>query len=402
MVLLLSSAFFSVAEDSFKSLTEIRVRHLAKKGVKGADIVFRLLDNPTKVFTTLLVGKSLFNIGAIALATFFVIQYFNKTLIGIATGIITIVVLMLNEIIPKALGVDSSEKIALKVAKIVLFLTILLSPVVYLVINFTNLIAKFFGGSGNNKQHFITEEELKTMVEVSHEEGVLEGEEKQLIYNVFQFGDSQVKDAMLPRRNIVALGINTPYEKIISTFREEQFSRIPVYQDNIDNIVGILYIKDLIFYEEGKETFDIKKYMREPYFTFEYKKNTELLEELREKRIPLAIVLDEYGGTAGIIAMEDLVEEIVGEIEDEYDEMEKDIEIIKEDEYIVHGGTRVTIFKEITGINIETKEFDSIGGFVLGQFGRLPQVGETIKYNNIDFKIESVDKNRIDKLRVII
>ena len=199
---------------------------------------------------------------------------------------------------------------------------------------------------------------------------------------------------------MTAIGINTPYNEIINIFREMQYSRIPVYEDITDNIVGILYIKDLIFYN-SEEVFDLHKYMREPYFTYEFKKISELFQEMQKNRIPIAIVLDEYGGTAGIITMEDLVEEIVGEIQDEYDTQEEEITVVKEDEYIVDGSTKIDLVNEMLGIFIETEEFDSIGGFVLGEIGRLPHEGETIEYNGIKFIAEKIDKNRIDKIRII-
>ena len=221
-----------------------------------------------------------------------------------------------------------------------------------------------------------------------------------MIYNVFEFGDAQVKDVMTPRTDMISLEVGVSYEKIIETFRAEQFSRIPIYQETTDNIIGILYIKDLIFKANENTEFVIQDYMREPHFTFEFKKTTELFQELRLKRIPMAIVLDEYGGTAGIVTMEDLIEEIVGDIRDEYDDHEKDIEVIKEDEYIVEGSTRIDELNELIGVHIESEDFDSIGGFIVGEFGYIPEVNEVIEYEGIRFVVEEVDRNRIEKLRI--
>lgn len=257
------------------------------------------------------------------------------------------------------------------------------------------------GGKPVSNQPFITEEELRTMVDVSHEEGVLEVDERAMIHNVFEFGDSQVRDVMTPRTDMVTLEIGSSYESILECFRVKQFSRIPVFSETPDNIVGMMYIKDLILNPTKSDTFDLHNYLREPYFTFEFKKITDLFQELRDKRLPIAIVLDEYGGTAGLITMEDLIEEIVGDIRDEYDEHEKDIEVVKEDEYIVDGGTRIDEVNDMIGTSIESEDFDSIGGFVLGIFGYLPQINDMIEFENIKFIVEEVDRNRIEKVRII-
>lgn len=400
-MLLFSSAFFSASETALMSLSKIRIRHMVEEKIKGAETVSTLVNNPSKLLGAILVGNNIVNIGASALATSLAIDYFGSSGVGIATGIMTILVLIFAEITPKSLAADNSEKVALKVASIITFFTKILGPVITILIKFTNIIIKGLGGKVDKVQPFITEEELRTMVHVSHEEGVLESEEKQMIYNVFEFGDTQVKDVMIPRTDMVAVEINATYDDIINIFQEEQFSRIPVYQGITDNIVGILYVKDLIFYEGDKNSFDINEHMRETYFTFEFKRTTELFEKMREKRIKFAIVLDEYGGTAGIITLEDIIEEIVGDIQDEYDQHEKEIEVIREDEYIVDGSMKIDLVNELLGINIETEEFDSIGGFVVGEFGRLPKIGETKEYNNIKFIIENIDKNRIDKLRIL-
>ena len=239
------------------------------------------------------------------------------------------------------------------------------------------------------------------MVSVSHEEGVLEGEEKQMIYNVFEFGDSQAKDVMTPRTDMIVANVNSTYEELIKIFKEEQFSRLPIYEETIDNIIGVLYIKDLIFFEDGKEEFSIEKHMRVPYFTYEFKSTVDLFADMRLKRVPIAILLDEYGGTAGLVTIEDLVEEIVGDIDDEYDDDTDKIEVIKEDEFIVDGDTKISMVNEMIGLNIESEDFDSIGGFVTGIHGRLPKTGETINYNDTKFIIQNTSKNRIVKLKII-
>ncbi|MBF4785382.1 hemolysin family protein, partial [Clostridioides difficile] len=262
-------------------------------------------------------------------------------------------------------------------------------------------IFKLFGITNKGAKSFITEEELKTMVNVSHEEGVLEMEEREIINNVFEFGDMQAKNAMVQRIDMVAIDMEDSYDEIIQVFKTEKLSRMPVYEETIDDIVGILNIKDIIFLsDEEIESFDIKNYMREPFFTYEFKKITQLLEEMKLEKSQMAIVVDEYGGTSGLLTIEDLVEVIVGDIEDEYDEEEDEIQVIKEDEYIVDGSTKIGDVNELIGVNLESEEFDSIGGFIIGHLSRLPEENEVIEVDNIRFCIESIEKNRIKKIRI--
>lgn len=386
------------------TLSRIRLRHMVEEKIHGADRINNLVENSGKLLGAILVGNNLVNIGASALATAVLIQNFGTKGVGIATVGMTILILIIGEITPKTLAAEYSESVALKAAPLLSIIIKILSPITTVMVSITNLIIRMFGIKLNNKQPFITEEELRTMVHVGHEEGVLEGEEKRMIYNVFEFGDSRVKDVMTPRTDMVAAEVSSTYEEIITLFKEEQFSRIPIYEDTPDHVIGILTVKDLLLFSyQGHEAqFDIYQYLREPYFTYEFKPVTELLKEMRHKRLGLAIVLDEYGGTAGIISMEDLIEEIVGEIRDEYDEHERDIEVVRENEYIIEGSTRIDEVNEMIGTHIESDDFDSIGGYVLGLFGRFPEMREMIEADGIKFIIEQVDKNRIESLRIIM
>jgi len=395
------SAFFSASETALMTLSKIRVRKMVEDNIKNANTIDKLIKNPSKLLSAILIGNNAVNIGASALATSIAIDIYGNTGVGIATGIMTLLVLIFGEITPKSLAAQNSEKIALKVAKLINVITIILNPIIVFLTRLTNFLVRILGGRVDTNQPFITEEELKTIVSVSHEEGVLEGEEKDMIYNVFEFADTQARDVMTTRTDMVAVEVNSTYWDIIKIFKEEQFSRIPVYENTIDNIIGILYVKDLLFLEDNKGQFDLKKYIREPYFTYEFKPVTELFNEMRTNRIHMAIVLDEYGGTEGLVTIEDLIEEIVGDIEDEYDKHVDEIQVIKEDEYLVYGSTRIEEINEIIGTSIESEDFDSIGGFVMGIIGRLPEAGETIEYNNIKFIAEAVEKNRIEKLRIL-
>jgi len=398
--LLALSSFFSASETALMSLSKIRIRNMVEENIPGSKKVQKLVENPSTMLSGILVGNNIVNIGASALATSLAIKNFGSTGVGLATGIMTILVLIFGEITPKSLAAQNSEKMALKVAPFITIIVAVLKPFNVVLIYLTNAIIKVLGGDVDARTPFITEAELKTMINVSHEEGMLESEEKEMIHNVFEFRESRVTEVMTPRTYMVAVSLDSSYDKIVEVFKTQQFSRVPVYDDGIDNVVGILYLKDLIFFDASKETFEITKYMREPYFTFEFKLITELFSEMRDKSIQVAIVIDEYGGTAGMITLEDLVEEIVGDIRDESDELFNEIEVVEEDEYLVRGSAEIDLINEMLGVKIESEDFDTIGGFVTGLFGRLPETGEQIEFNNMKFVVEHVQKYRIEKLRI--
>ncbi len=381
------------------SLSKIRIRHMVEDGVKGAKLVEKLTEDPNKLLGSILVGNNVVNIGASALATSVAMKAFDESGVGIATAIMTILVLIFGEITPKSIAKQRSEGVALKVSGIVNIFVKTLRPFVAIFTFISSFILKLFGADLNKDQPFITQEELKTMVDVGEEEGVLEEEEKEMIFNVFEFGDIQVKDVMVQRVDIVALGLDSTYDDVIDIIKEEQFSRIPVYNESIDDIIGIMYVKDLILLN-NKDNFKVQDCIREAYYTFEFKKVTELFKEMKKSRNHMAVVLDEYGGTVGIVTIEDLLEEIVGEIEDEYDELEEEIEVVKEDEYIVDGRIRLDDLSDLIGVKMESEEFDSIGGFVIGQLGRIPEPKEEVSYENMRFVVEEIDKNRIKKVRI--
>ncbi|WP_103899398.1 HlyC/CorC family transporter [Clostridioides difficile] len=401
IVLLIGSAFFSASETALMSLSKIRIRYMQDEGVKGAKLVSSLIENPNKLLSSILVGNNVVNIAATSISTSLFIGLMGEKGVALATAVMTVLVLIFGEITPKTIAANNSEKVSLLVSKPIKAIIFILRPIVWIFNIITNIIFKLFGITNKGAKSFITEEELKTMVNVSHEEGVLEMEEREIINNVFEFGDMQAKNAMVQRIDMVAIDMEDSYDEIIQVFKTEKLSRMPVYEETIDDIVGILNIKDIIFLsDEEIESFDIKNYMREPFFTYEFKKITQLLEEMKLEKSQMAIVVDEYGGTSGLLTIEDLVEVIVGDIEDEYDEEEDEIQVIKEDEYIVDGSTKIGDVNELIGVNLESEEFDSIGGFIIGHLSRLPEENEVIEVDNIRFCIESIEKNRIKKIRV--
>ena len=401
VILLIGSGFFSASETALMSLSKIRIRHMKEEGVKGAKLVSNLIEEPNKLLSSILIGNNVVNIAATSISTSLFITLLGATGVPIATALMTVLVLIFGEITPKTIAANSSEKVAILVSKPIKAIIFILTPVVWILNIVTNLIFKLFGIKTKGNEPYITEEELKTMVNVGHEEGVLEIEEREIINNVFQFGDMQAKEAMVQRLDIIAIDVEDSYEEIIQQFKEEKLSRMPVYNESIDDIIGVLNIKDIIFLsDEEIENFDIKLYVREAFFTYEFKKITQLLEEMKKEKIQMAIVVDEYGGTAGIITVEDLVEVIVGDIDDEYDEEDEDIIVVKEDEYIVDGGLKISDVNELIGVRLESEEFDSIGGYIIGYLRRLPEENEVIEVDNIKFCIESLDKNRIKKIRI--
>ena len=398
------SSFFSASETSLMSLNKIKLRHMLESDIKNADKIDALLSNPDKMLGSILLGNNAVNNGATAVATALALSLFPKSSAGVAyaTAIMTFIILIFGEITPKNLAVQYTEKVALFVSPIILFLSKILSPIVYLLTIITNSFIKLLGGDVNSKKPFITPEELKTIVEVSSKEGILENEEKEMIYNIFDFANLRIRDLMVQRTDIVAVPTDATYDEVMELFKN--LSRLPVYDDTIDNIIGILYSKDLFYANQDnqiKENFDVTQHVRKPLMTFEFIRINDFFKQMQGHRSHMAIALDEYGGVAGLVTMEDIIESIFGEINDEFDEIEdSDIQMIKENEYVVNGNMRLDELNELLGTNFESDDFESIGGFLIGILGRLPQNDELINYETIRFVIENVEKNRINKIRI--
>lgn len=400
IILLIMSGFFSMSETALMALSKIRIRHMVDEGVRGSKLVEKLSQDPSKLLGAILIGNNIVNIGASALATSIAVKLIGPSGVGVVTVAMTILVLIFGEITPKSIAKQNSEKVSLFVSKPIGIIVKVFNPLVIVFTSISSVFIRILGGDPKATEPFITEEELRTMVGVSEEEGVLEDVEKEMIFNVFEFADSQVKDVMVQRVDIVAVDVHSTYEEVISIIKAEQFSRLPVYNENIDDVIGILNVKDLIMASECKDNFKVSDYMREPYYTFEFKKIAELFKEMKKTRNHMAVVLDEYGGNVGIVTIEDLIEEVVGEIEDEYDDRDSDIIVVKEDEYIVDGSARLDYIGDLIGVTMESEEFDSIGGLVIGELGRFPEQNEEVKINNIKFIVEDIDKNRIKKVRI--
>ena len=401
IVLLVLSAFFSMSETALMALSKIRVRHMIEEDVKGAKLIEKLTEDPNRLLGAILIGNNIVNIAASALATILFTELVNETAgPAVATIVMTILVLIFGEITPKSIAKQRSEAVALSVSKPIATIVKVLRPLVSVFTWISGGFIKLLGADPKASEPFITEEELKTMVGVSEEEGVLEDVEKEMIFNVFDFADAQVKDVMVQRVDIVAVDLEATYEDVLEIIKKEQFSRLPVYNQTIDDIIGVLNVKDLIIAGQNKEEFKVADFMREPSYTFEFKKIAELFSEMKKSRNHMRVVLDEYGGTVGIVTIEDLIEEVFGDIEDEYDDYNKEIEVIKEDEYIVDGSAKLDDISELIGVIMESEEFDSIGGFIIGELGRFPEQSEELELRGTKFIVEEIDKNRIKKVRI--
>ena len=354
------------------------------------------------MLSAILIGNNIVNLTASSLMTTLTISLFGNRAVGVATGILTLLILVFGEITPKTLSTISAESIALKNAKIIYGLMVVLTPVIYVVNQLSLGVLLLLRIDPNAKRDSITEDELRTIVEVSHEEGVIESEEKKMINNVFDFGDSVAKDIMVPRIDMTLVEVNATYQELLDIFREEKYTRIPVFEENTDNVVGIINVKDLLLIDNHEE-FHIRDYLREPLYTYEYKKTAELMVEMRKTFNNIVIVLDEYGATAGLITLEDMLEEIVGEIRDEYDEdEEKSLVEMAPGEYSVEGAMKLDDLNDRLGLELESEDYDSVGGLVIGLLDHLPEEGEEVTDNGIRFVVESVDKNRIDRIKIVL
>jgi CBS domain containing-hemolysin-like protein len=330
-------------------------------------------------------------------------RYFLKTWVSVIVGVFILLFLVIVLITPKAIVAIHAEKYALAIAGLVWFLTKLLSPLIFILNKLSHGIMLLFGIDPKEAPASITENELREILDISHDEGVIESEERRMITNVVDFGDSLAKDVMVPRIDMAFANVDFTYDELVKVFEEDKYTRLPVYSESRDNVIGIVNLKDVFFYNGKKEDFHITDIMREAYFTYEFKKTSELLIEMRRDSIPMAIVLDEYGATAGLITIEDLLEEIVGEIRDEYDDDEVDcIQCVSENEYIVDGNTKLDDINESLNLDLQSDDYDSIAGHIIYLLDHLPEEGETVTEGNITFTVAAIDKNRIDKIHILI
>ena len=402
IILLALSGFFSSAETSMISVSKIRLRTLSEEGNKRADLVLKILNQQSKMLSAILIGNNLVNTSAASIAS--LIAYsFGGAAVSIATFIITFLILVFGEITPKTWATKKAESLSLAYAPIIMLLMNVFTPVIWFVNLFSNLLLKLLGVKSSDKNPSMTESELRTIMDVSHEAGVIEEDEKDMMNNVVDLGDAKAKEVMVPRVHVVMAESTSSYQDLLNIFREEQFTRIPIYEDKIDNIIGLVNMKDLLLYDDLTH-FNIKDILRKPYFTYENKKVSELLVEMKQSTFNLAIVMDEYGELAGIITLEDIIEEIVGDVHDEYDEHEENnIRQLSKNVYDVKGYLSLHDLNDALDLELDSEDFDSIGGLVIDALGRLPQTGdETTLHNGIKIRVLSIEKNIIEEVRLIL
>ncbi|WP_457556067.1 hemolysin family protein [Candidatus Pyrohabitans sp.] len=403
-LLFLLSAFFSGSETAYLAVSRAKVKKLAKEGDPRAETLLYLVEHPNRVLVTILVGNNLVNITAASLATSLAINAFGSKGVGIATGVVTLIVLLFGEITPKSFAATNAERVALLIARPIYFLMKLLSPLVLLLSKFAKLLVKSFGGEVRLGP-FITEEELKMLVEVGEELGAIEKEEKEMISGIFEFGETDVREVMVPRIDMKCIPANESIESARRLILETGHSRIPVYEGSIDNIIGVLYAKDLLKYlnAESKKPESLREIVRPAYFVPETKKLDDLLREFQQNRIHMAIVVDEYGGTAGMVTLEDILEEIVGEIKDEYDLAEEEpLERINEREVVVDARMSIHDVNEALNIALPEEEFDTVGGLLFNTLGRIPSPGDEVEFEDAKLRVEKMRGRRIMKVRVIL
>ncbi len=398
VVLLILSAFFSSAETSLTTINPIKVRTLIENGNKRALKLQRVIEQHGKMLSTILIGNNIVNISASSLATTLAITLWGNYAVGIVTGVLTLLVLLFGEILPKNMAIIKAEALALFYAPIIYSLMWILTPVIFIIDHIAGFFMKLLH-IDPDKKNLMTETELRTYVDVSHEDGVIESEEKEIINNLFDFSDSVAKDIMIPRIDMVTIEENAGYDELMAVFRECMYTRIPVYKEDRDNIIGLVNIKDFILVNDI-ETFHVADIIRDAYYTYEFKKTADLLMEMKETTNNVAFVLSEYGACAGMITLEDLLEEIVGEIRDEYDEDEDEfIKKVGKDAYLIDGNRKLDDINDELDTNLESEDYDSIAGLVLQILDRMPTIGEEVTTEDgIRIKVETVHQNRITKV----
>lgn len=402
-ILLLLSSFFSSAETAFSTVSRIRIRTLCEEGNKRALTAQNVLDQYSKMLSAILIGNNIVNLSASSLTTTLAADLFGSVAVGIATGILTVLVLLFGEIVPKTKAMSRAEKMVLSYAKTIRFLMWLLTPVIFIIDKLSNALLRMSHIDPDQKIAALTESDLHTLIDVSHEDGVIESEEKEIIHNVFDFSDSVAKDIMIPRIHMTTLSLSAGYREVLRVFQDSMYTRIPVYDDDPDYIIGIINIKDFLLLT-NKSAFHIQDILREVHYTYEFKNTADLMLEMREKGFAVSMVQNEYGTTAGMITFEDLLEEIVGEIRDEYDEDEKElIQALNERAYLIEGSMKLDDINDALSLHLESEDYDSIGGMIIDKLERLPKRMDRVTLEDgTMLEATQVRRNRIEKVKLIL
>lgn len=396
---LILSAFFSSSETALTSVNVFKIRQMEKNGVEKAPLVKKLVDNIGSVLTTILIGNNIVNIVTTTVATIFFTEVMGPKGAVISPIILTIVVLIFGEVTPKNIAAANSEKLALAVARPIRFLDIILKPINFVLGKITGAITKALVGE-EESSNLVTEEDLKTIVDVSEEQGVINNEESEMINNVFEFGNSYVADIMTARTNMEAISVESTPEELNDMLKETNHSRIPVYGKNIDNIVGILHMKDIVSNIADGKDLVLEELIRPAYYVYDNMHIFDLFTNMRGENVSLAIVIDEYGGTSGLVTIEDIVEELVGEIDDEYDKDNQDIFKLTENSFLVNPSMHLNDFNDYFNLELEEIKNDSVGGYVIDHLSRIPSEGDSVSIDNLIITVDQVDRYKIEMLKV--
>jgi len=399
--------FFAGSETALTTLHRIRIKRLVAEGVRAARGLSLWLQDPNKLLTTILIG----NAGAVIFASVlttsvaldfaFAYGWGQRLTVVYATGIVTVLILVFGEIMPKTYARENAEKISAICIEPLRWIAKLFNPLIQVMVVPANFLIQVFGGRGLRGIPLFTAREIDTLIEVGAREGALDDEEKKMIQSILEFGETIVREVMVPRIDMQCVDINDETEEIFKKIAKMRYSRIPVYMGNLDNIIGIIYAKDLLTAWRNRELFIMEDLMRQAYFVPETKKISELLEEFRKGKMHLAVVVDEYGVTAGLVTIEDLIEQITGEIMDEYDVEEETIVELSDEQAIVYAKEDLDKINEELGLELPAEEFDSLGGLVVDLFGRVPRAGEEINFGNLKFIVQEADRKKIIKLKIV-
>jgi putative hemolysin len=400
LILLAMSAFFSGSETALTTVSQIKMKTMAKEGDGRAKRVLAVLEKKDKMLSAILIGNNIVNLSASSLATTIATKLLGSVGAGIATGILTFLILIFGEITPKNRAQANNVNLSLRYAGIIWYLMTILTPLIFVINHISGAILRLIDGNNSGDDQKMTEEELRTIVDESKEEGVILTNEQKYIHNLFDFSDATAKEVMIPRIDVTMVNVNWSYDKLMDLIREEMLTRMPVYEGDKDHIIGIINVKDLLLKKEGD--FHIRDYLRDAYFTYEMKNTLELFQEMRKNSISMAIVLDEYGAVAGLITMEDLLEELVGEIRDEYDsDEEDDIVVLSDREFLVQASMNLEDLCKVLPLNFESDDYDTLGGYLTGLFDHVPEVGETyVTKEGILLRVVSTGHQRIEKVRI--
>ena len=398
------SAFFSSSETAFLSLSKIKMRQMLKENKKAAAPVAKLKQNTDSLLTLILVGNNFVNTFSSSLATSIVLGLFGQKSVGIATGIMTVVIIIFGEILPKTFAASSPEKLSLLFAKPLTWLKVLLKPIIVIFTVFTKAVSKFVGLFQKNPLPSVTEEELKTLIDVGDEEGTLESGEKEMLYKIFEFTDLRVRDILRHRSFVKTINGKATYEETLSKFIESGYSRLPVFKDDFETILGTIHYKDVLYFTGDKSTFSPEKIVRKALFIPETVSVVTLLMRFRTEKHTFAVVVGEHGNVEGIVTTDDVLKAVFGRITDEYNSKsiapEERIRITGKREFLIPGDISLNDVNRIFNTDFESEDFDSLGGWLLEQFGYLPENGEKLKIGTNSFTVEDVGGRRIQNIRM--